>query len=935
MIRRAAVLSTGVLVLATASAAWAQTIAQQEAKCSSKLAKAAAKAVSTQLKGMGRCMNSAIRDGSLASCPNSKALSKINRALNKVVAAAEVNCHSVCSVSTDIACVTDATCPPLAQLPQPAAERCSGGAASRSFDMTNLGFPGPFCEAELGHPVTEAAHIGECVAAIGRQLVGRYMELVYGSIDGNSGLSRTEGKCLAVVGKLATKQINTILKGVAKCRAAIQKGKILGNPATCENDDRKLGLKLAKGDAKLRRVIAKKCGDSVASLDLCGRGPGSVTSIAEAVDCVSDFVAELADGHQPAALRSYSPRSFTESVFPPPPACGDNVVNQLPNPFLLLGEECDGTDDSACPGRCFPPGDIWECSCSDIARIRPRIESITSDIDIGWTGAIHDTAMPEGAGFVAEVTNCDCDSVESCECGGVSNDSVCDLRGYQLPVCSHSPTSNKSCDSYGDGDGEDEAEDCWICDSYAVNAGALCAGEGDCQAQCYNSLNNPAGTCLSQQDCQQGEVCRGRCDRSQYCIKTPYGAPLPTSAAGLGVCILNTFREDATGTHDLSTGDHEHLIRLFTRVHNGDGSARPCPVCGGFCVGGPAEGAICEGTCSTTESIYCRQDDDCPVGERCSTRSPLCPQGLCNLSHVCSGGPNAGRPCRPEAASRSFGTTSNDCPPAVGDNISGQGLRTVFDPISTHGVELMGAVPCTRKGFELFDCPCPDAGGLPTEPNVCTPACNAGPEFGVGCADGNSGGRLTTCSGGLNQGKACDEDSDCPGSSCNANPRHCVGDVQFERFTCESNLDCGAGICVDACPSGRCVPLCTPSPSDPEEGICAAGPQVFRCSGEGHEFRNCDETTAGTDLQCEAGPDAITGTDDDIPGAGLCQPTPSRCFLPSVFASGSAGGGSFREVSTWCVDATNAGGTNLIVGVGGPGRIRQNGSNSCNFQSLP
>jgi cysteine-rich repeat protein len=39
-----------------------------------------------------------------------------------------------------------------------------------------------------------------------------------------------------------------------------------------------------------------------------------------------------------------------------PPICGDDSVNQP-------GEECDGTDDGACPSECYPPGDPYECRC--------------------------------------------------------------------------------------------------------------------------------------------------------------------------------------------------------------------------------------------------------------------------------------------------------------------------------------------------------------------------------------------------------------------------------------------------------------------------------------------------------------------------------------------------------------------------------------------
>ena len=42
---------------------------------------------------------------------------------------------------------------------------------------------------------------------------------------------------------------------------------------------------------------------------------------------------------------------------PPPPTCGDNVVNQA-------GEECDGTDDTACPGRCQA-----DCTCPPVGAI--------------------------------------------------------------------------------------------------------------------------------------------------------------------------------------------------------------------------------------------------------------------------------------------------------------------------------------------------------------------------------------------------------------------------------------------------------------------------------------------------------------------------------------------------------------------------------------
>lgn len=94
----------------------------------------------------------------------------------------------------------------------------------------------------------------------------------------------------------------------------------------------------------------------------------------------------------PASLHRYSSLAHIESVYPPPASCGDGVVNQPPSPFLLLGEECDGGDDSRCPGACIPPGDLFECTCATIPRIRLITNGFTTKLDTGWTGLSHNSA---------------------------------------------------------------------------------------------------------------------------------------------------------------------------------------------------------------------------------------------------------------------------------------------------------------------------------------------------------------------------------------------------------------------------------------------------------------------------------------------------------------------------------------------------------------
>ena len=244
----------------------------------------------------------------------------------------------------------------------------------------------------------------------------------------------------------------------------------------------------------------------------------------------------------------------------------------------------------------------------------------------------------------------------------------------------------------------------------------------------------------------------------------------------------------------------------------------------------------------------------------------------------------------------------------------------------------------------------------------------------VGCADGaNASGRFTTCESGPRDGQACDESSDCPGGDCSSNPLHCVGDPALEHVACTTNADCGLGNCVDACPSGRCVPLCVPRIDDPEAGLCAAGPPLYHCSGALEGFRVCGKEQAqatcaavcDTSLtacttrddcpmgeacvgpceqarQCEAGEDGVLGTIDDILDAGVCVEDGRACPLDPVVVEGgdifNARGAPATplSVAAFCLGRTNNPGVNAIVGVGGPGKLRRAGTYVTNgFAALP
>lgn len=961
------------LTLALALPAAAQ-VTKSEAKCASKLGKGGAKLAKTVIKGHAKCRNGDISGKSVGSCPDAKTAAKIAKASSKLVKGAKKSCISSCSVSNEVSCISDALCPPMAHLSVPTSELCSGYQGSNPFDIGNIGFPGAYCENALGGAMTSAADAGDCVTLLSTSASLAAVDAVYGDLRAMDSIHGAAVKCLSGIGKGFGKIVGTVQKGVGKCRDSINKGKIILNPSACLSSDAKLLAKVAKMETKLASSINSKCTDAdILELDLCGQGAGGVADRAAATSCLLEAAREIAASSDNPGLRSYGSVSLIDAAYPPEAICGDNVVNQAMTAHLLLGEECDGSDDSACPGACFPPGDLWECSCSTIARVRTFKDQSTADSDAGWTGLGQDASIADKAGLILAVSDCDCDQLDGFTCTGNTSDSVCDLVGYQTPHCSWDPMGTTTCDSRGNGNLVNEDGDCRICDVFSVNAGDYCGDEGDCSAQCYASDGSVVGAgCQRQADCAAGSVCRGQCDRSGDCLEASDGGPQPVSQASSAVCAVQRYRGNTTGTVDIVTGSFRQWNDLFSSIHLGYSTTVPCPMCGGFCVGGTMVGEACKGTCSSGGEA-CRYDSDCSTGESCTAASRECPGGSCNLSNVCRWGPSEGETCKAQYEDQYFGSMSGDCKADVNKNITGLGM--VFERWQTSdAISWKAELPCSAAGYELFDCHCPYGGGVgqPTQPNSCGGACDAGAEFGQGCADANGFGALTVCAAGANVDRACDEDSDCPGSSCSSNPTHCTGtgDPGTERLPCSSDADCGLGSCVDACPAGRCLPLCVATAGDPDEGYCAAGPPVYHCSGGKFAGRGCipvgDECNAvcsDTGVACashydcaagascvgdcdrlkgcEAGFDGVMGTGDDSIGAGRCMAYERECMMDPITAEGGTtlnGLGdstNFYEVAVSCLPATGNVGVNSGSGMGGPLRNRSRGVRVPNFTELP
>ncbi len=949
----------------------AGALSQLEMTCGRQLGSTAARLAGVSTKAHVDCRLAIAAGENPGPCPTVEALEAIEAAKLKLETRADLYCQSVCSHSPELPCVADSLCPPVPSAST--AERCTAGASNRPFDMGNIGFPGPYCETAIGHAVRSSSDIAECVESLTMSAGEALADATLGDGPPPS-LSQAAFVCQRVIARRTRRLAITIQRATTACRNDILRGIHIANPADCPSIDPRIGIRTAEAEARLLAGIEESCtGPTLAQLDLCGAGPGAITSPEVAGECLIAAAHEIANASDPPVLRAFASASLVEAAYPPSPRCGDGDVNRIADSFAPLGEVCDGDDDDVCPGACIPPGDAFECTCGDRPSLRFIAESATTDIDQGWTGDGDDATVPDGSGFVLDLSDCQCTAMDGATCVGSTSDPICNVAGADTPRCSWDAPTAPRCDARGNGNFVDEDRDCWICDAMSGNAGAACEDEGDCTALCYNADDVATVPCPDgQDDCTAGEVCRGRCDGDARCVTRTLAPPTPVATGGSSICIVQKFREDSIGTVNVVTGEHAIDQRTRVSIYLGVTLGTPCPVCGGFCEEGPFDGEACLGSCSVSAGP-CRFDSDCPATESCGTTSADCPDGSCNLSLICHGGPNDGALCRIEGETALHGAVSNDCPPPVGLNMTGNGLIADYLPATSEARVLPSALPCTAPGFELYDCPCPDDGGRKTQPNACAPACDAGAQLGTGCATGQgAAGRFTVCAGGFNLGRACDEDTDCPGSSCSVNPTQCIGDPELALAACATNDDCGIGTCEDACPSGRCVPLCLPSIDDSEEGVCSGGPSVYHCSGALDAFRSCgaehanagctaicetsltacdersdcppDEACVGSCARrhlCEAGGDGILGNVDDVIGAGDCVADVSTCPLEPLAAEGgdvfnSRGSPSEpRSVAVLCLGKTSGPGVNAVVGVGGPGRVRREGAYVTNgFSSL-
>ncbi len=524
--------------------------------------------------------------------------------------------------------------------------------------------------------------------------------------------------------------------------------------------------------------------------------------------------------------------------------CGDNVVES--------GEQCDGTADSACPGHCQP-----DCTCGPFCG------------DGVVNGGEQCDGAAAGGACPASACRSDCTCGPFCGNNQVDPGEQCD--GTATGTCAGSCQSDCTCapvcgDNVREGgelcDGTDDAlcpGECsatctcpsrgmltytvtpganldtgWtgIAHDFAIQTGSQivgeisnCDGVSDTECDYFANVgsrcaNDPTVSCTDNSQCSSGT-----------CTISTFGPPLPLSAGGVPVCIVNRFASDVTGTYDLASGASELHVHLNSLVHLGNTVTRPCPICD---CGKP-------------------NPQDCQIGDAgtCSdiTGSPPC--------HVQGAGP--------------LGPTSNDCPPSSSLNVSGGGLDIPFDPLTTGSVSFASNQACTGAGFGNQRCWCSGE----AQPSSCLNGCNGGANDGQPCdTDADCGGTAGSCVPLCRQvpgdavgearcvvGPADQTCSDAPEVGCRTNSDCAAGQgtcvAKNRRCFLDPIVRVGApGTTSDLLASAFCIPATTGTAINQTAGLPGPGAITFTASttvercGDGVVNQPSEECDGNDDGNC-------------------------------------------------------------------------------------
>lgn len=692
----------------------------------------------------------------------------------------------------------------------------------------NLDYPGPCTDVTPANGFT-LSDLQTCLVTNHDDIVDQLIGIEYNT---TGLLDHSTFNCQKAIAKNGGKFVTSKLKTIQKCRNAIDQGTLAILPDTCATADAVTVAKISTAMTKARMGIAIRCtADQVAALGLCAN-PACVRYCAQCdVSCVTGCILGT---HGDAVLNDTPGASdlvgFEYPPPPPPPACGDGTRNQL-------AEECDGNDDGNCPGHCGASASDFPCLCLNKPRERV-IEHADTDLDTGWTGLAHDSALVEGGGYFLDLYDCD---------GPQGPDTLCTVG----PSCSVAPhpacSKNADCTALGLG----------FCRKEVTAVGPHC--NFDVQKSCTCNLNATSAqpACIDDIDCPGA---------GNYCIQQFHTPPLPLSAGGVPVCVSNVFTNDIVGTKDLATGSMAVVLRQKSIVQLTGTASQPCPVCGGFCKAAPND---LGGRHNCTSNADCADTAD----------------KLCVTDHVCSFGPNQGLACRPDppfgGPTPVFGNPSIDCPPTLS---SPGTLGIVFNPQTTDTVSLAPSIQCTEAAFSGKTC----VGGT-NEGASCTSAsaCPGGTcnyqcfcPTGVGVRQ-QPNGCDAACVGGGSDAAPCSFDSECPGGFCH------LGDCRADPMA-PPGFQPNEGGCT-ATVDGRCS---TSTYETCSSNADCAPPSCARCQAN----ETCNIVPKNCYINSGITRSGVVSTTDPVLSAIFCIAGTGQSAVDST--AGLPGPGAIRQTST-------------------------------------
>ena len=594
--------------------------------------------------------------------------------------------------------------------------------------------------------------------------------------------------------------------------------------------------------------------------------------------------------------------------------CGNNDKAQT--------EECDGTDNAACPGG----AGCLDCECVDgICPTRGELVlyagvgdecTTNTDCDVGFCDQSIGNCRTEtrlDSGWNGAAHNADINNKVH-----VSGLLECPGHGPTCGLCSvtnvDTSTGNCRCGSLGDTDTPGQANqdicttpfggptaECPQCENAATKNRAACANNEDCvddSPRCSRNVrvctNNNTKICTTNTDCGTGGTCPLR-----VCSNNGATACTNNTDCSGGTCASRKACS-TTGSQQVCTADSECFIRTGTCTGQAECNCyfgAPFPLSSGgtpACVlnkffepiSGTANvdlgsGSIsanlrttvylgqtgvtnpcptCGGRCTTNADDYCDQDQDCPNGGTCTNKDPIPNDGV--RGGLCTAGQNKTLPCDVTA----FNTTFPAYP--IGQPAGG-------------GYSL-DCIPSTGKNIS--------GTGLVIKLTQTTGTSTLAAE--VSCQD------------------SLNPDDECPCLVCSGNT----------FLPCNKDSECaavGAGTCSSTgtgttpqrneC-NGK---LCTAQPDG--TGVCTTGPDLVFCEGivraNGEGLIPCNGEAA-----C-----LPPSTDFDV---GPCSLVSRRlCFPDPIVATGTPSPTTPIGAATFCIPPTDNASINLAAGLPGPGRV--------------